>query len=101
LQQDGKSLVCIARLAEITVAGRYMGVIILHDISELRRLLETVTLIFEKATTPMIMIGTKPRLYACDKLNLSSRRITIHRAQALGQQLFASVFALDRLWFSE
>lgn len=55
--QDGKSLICIARLAEITVAKRYMEVVILHDISELRNLLETVTLIFEKATTPMILIG--------------------------------------------
>ena len=34
---------CVFKLAEVTVAGRYLGVVILHDVAQLKKALETVT----------------------------------------------------------
>lgn len=58
--QDGTCAICVLRMAEISIAGRYLGVVILHDITEMKCVLAILfpahTTMFEAIQLPIAQL---------------------------------------------
>lgn len=84
--KDGTLVICELKLNEIRVSGseRYF-IGMLHDITDQKRLFETVEQIFEKGSTPMILIN---EVGIMQKFNLSaSATFGYSKEEAIGQNI--------------